>query len=168
MDEKKAISSEQAADLAAINAAIAEQPAAPVPGMPGSPGEPPKADLAAEFTGIIKLAVATLSPAFPSLATIYTDQVTAAAASAAAAVCNKHGWMQAGVGGKWAEEIAAAAILLPLGWQTYQGITSDLEKARAAKHPEPSDIDAAPALQAADNIVQFGMPVDPVPESQPA
>lgn len=167
MDEKKAISSEQAADLAAINAAIAEQPAAPVPGMPGSPGEPPKADLAAEFTGIIKLAVATLSPAFPSLATIYTDHVTAAAASAAAAVCNKHGWMQAGVGGKWAEEIAAAAILLPLGWQTYQGITSDMAKARASK-PEPAAIEDNQTAPGTDNIIQFGMPVDPVPESQPA
>ncbi len=163
MDEQKAISSEQAADLAAIQSAINDQATAPVP---GSPSEPPKAELAVEFSGIIRLAVATLSPAFPSLATIYTEPVTAAAAAAAAGVCNKHGWMQAGVGGKWAEEIAAAAILLPLGWQTYQGITSDLEKARAAKPSEPVAIEADQV--STSSTIAFGAPVDPVPEPQAA
>ncbi len=161
MDEPK-ITAEQAADLASIQVAISEQPAAPP--VPGSPGEPVKADLAAEFSGIIRLAVATLSPAFPSLNEIYTDPVREAAAAAAAAVCNKHGWMQSGVGGKWAEEIAAAAILLPLGWQTYQGVTADLEKAKPKKAAEP--VPAAIEQAAADNIIQFGAPVEPVPEPQ--
>lgn len=164
MDEKQTITAEQAADLAAIQSAIMEQSAAP--GMTGSPGEPPRADLAVEFTGMMKLAVAALSPAFPSLTEIYTDQVTAAAASAAAAVCNKHGWLQGGIGGKWAEEIACAAILLPLAYQTYQGVTSDLAKA-AAKKPttEPASIandQGASAPVATDTFIN-AVDAEPVP-----
>lgn len=162
MDDKPTITAEQAADLAAIQHAINEQPdtSPSAPGMPGSPGEPPRADLAVEFTGMLKLAVAALSPAFPSLTEIYTDQVTAAAATAAASVCNKHGWLQGGIGGKWAEEIAAAAILLPLSWQTYQGITSDLARAGKSK---PAETAAIPTEQPSAKTVTFGAAVEPMP-----
>jgi hypothetical protein len=164
MDDAPKISAEQAADLAALQAAINEQPAgAPGAAAPGFPGEPVKVDLQTEFTGMIKLAVAALSPAFPSLSDIYTDQVTAAASSAAAQVCMKHGWLTGGIGGKWAEEIAAAAILLPLGYQTYQGISSDLARAKKSEPSAPIPNETPSA-----KTVTFGAAVDAMPEPRAA
>lgn len=114
---------EQAADLAALHAAAATSEAAEL--APGQE-EPPRPDLAAEIAGLATVAVATLGPMFPSLKDIYTEQVTQAAAQAIAAVCNKHGWLQGGMMGKWGEEIACAAIVGPLALQTFQGIKADM------------------------------------------
>lgn len=141
---------EQAADLAALTAAAAA--ADPVPGAPGATPELQGPDIAKEVAGLVAMAVATLGPLFPSLRDTYTEPVTAAAAQAIAAVCDKHGWMQGGLMGQWGEEIACLAILGPLGFQTYQGIKADLA-AREAK--EPQRLESVPGA-AGGKSVQFG------------
>lgn len=136
--------SEQAADLAALQAAAAtdhSQAGGPEPTAPAAPAP----DLAAEIAGLVTVAVATLGPMFPSLKTIYTPDVTQAAAQAVAAVCRKHGWMEGGLMGKWGEEIACVAIVGPLAWQTVQGVRADIE---ARKPREPAAAIAGPDLAA--------------------
>lgn len=122
-------SSEQAADLAALqSAAMAGEP---VPDTGAEPVPDTGPTLADELAGLVTVTVGILGPAFPSLKRIYTPEVTAAAAAAAAGVCEKHGWLSGGVMGKWGEELAAAAILLPLAYQTSQGIKADLAARKA-------------------------------------
>lgn len=152
--EAPAMSGEQAADLAALkNAVIADE----TPGINanGEPEQEQRPELATEFKALILMAAGALSPAFPSLSEIYTEQTAAAASHAAASVCNKHGWLADGVGGKWAEEIAAAAILLPLAWATYQGVQNDIAK-RKKNAPVPEITDQTPG----QNTVTFGAPVE--------
>lgn len=125
---------EQAADLAALQAAAASTETAP---DTIDQGEAPRMDLAQEIAGLATVAVATLGPMFPSLKTIYTPQVIEAAAQAIAGVCNKHGWMQGGMMGEWGEEIACAAIVGPLAWQTHQGIKADMAAREKDKPTKP-------------------------------
>lgn len=130
-----AMNPEQAADLATLTAAAEGQPAAP--GAPGqaTPQQEKKIDLAADLAAMIGLATTTLGPIFPSLPAIYTPEVTQAASAAAAAVCDKHGWLQEGIGGKYETEIAAAMVLGPLAVATYAGLKGDIaaNKAKAKK-----------------------------------
>ena len=129
-------STEQAADLSALQAMAGEgvQPvgeaqevAAAVP------------DLAGEIAGLVTAAVGMLAPMFPSLPGIYTPQATQAAAQAVAGVCQKHGWLQDGMMGRWGEEIACAAIVGPLAFATYQGVQADMA-ARKPAEPKPGAI----------------------------
>lgn len=135
---------EQAADLAALQAAAASTETAP---DAIDQAEAPRMDLAQEIAGLATVAVATLGPMFPSLKTIYTPEVTEAAAQAIAAVCNKHGWMQGGMMGKWGEEIACVAIVGPLALQTLQGVKADLAAREKEKPTRPERI-AGPDLAA--------------------
>lgn len=140
------ITDEQAADLAALQAAAADTDAPATVATADTPATVP--DLATEIAGLVSVAVATLGPMFPSLKTTYTPEITQAAAQAIAAVCHKHGWAQGGLMGKWGEEIACAAIVGPLAFQTYQGIRADLEArqpAREAAQPIAGPDLAAPA-----------------------
>lgn len=159
-DIQGAATDEQAADLAALMAAAGG-------GAPGAPAtaaepEPQGPDLAAEIAGAVTVAVATLGPIFPSLAGIYTPEVTQAAAQAVARVCEKHGWLQGGLMGKWGEEIACLAIVGPLAFQTYQGVRADLAARAPAKEPERIggvDLTAkAPTETPGSKTVTFGAP----------
>lgn len=148
-----AMSGEQAADFAALKAAVIDDAA---PGTNIDAGQEQRPELATEFKALILMAAGALSPAFPSLAEIYTEQTATAAAHAAASVCNKHGWLAGGVGGKWAEEIAAGAILLPLAWATYHGVQNDIAK-RKKDAPAPAIDNQTPG----QNTVTFGAVVEP-------
>lgn len=131
---ERAIGGEQAADLAALTAQAAPVPA---PGAAATEAAAPQGpDLAGEIAGLVTAAVTVLAPMFPSLPTIYTPQTTQAAAAAVAAVCNKHGWAQGGLMGKWGEEIACLAVVGPLAFATYQGIAADLAARAPAKPVE--------------------------------
>lgn len=144
---------EQAADLAALEAAAAEQQ------QPGQQVEtaPTENTLADEIASMIKIAVATLKPVFPSLHDVYTPETTGAAAGAIAGVCQKHGWLSGGLLGRYGEEIACVAIVGPLAFATYQGITSDIEKAKAEKKPEALTNQSAPAAPGPKSkVVTFG------------
>ncbi len=155
--EKSIASTEQAADFAALQAAANEAEAA----APGAPAEPVAhvPDLGQEIAGLIKVAVVTLSPMFPSLKRTYTPEVTEAAAGAIAAVCNKHGWMQGGMFGEYGEEIACLAIVGPLAFSTYQGITADMAEAKARDKPaEQIAGPAEPVTAPGSKTVTFGAP----------
>jgi hypothetical protein len=150
---------EQAADLAALQAAAASTETAP---DTLDQGEAPRMDLAQEIAGLATVAVATLGPMFPSIKTIYTPEVTEAAAQAIAAVCNKHGWMQGGMMGEWGEEIACVLIVGPLAMQTVKGVKADMA-AREKEKPKAPERIAAPVMAApvpgepvAQKTVTFG------------
>ena len=147
---------EQAADLAALQAAATEQAQAQALAQPQPEPGP---DLAKEIAALVGVAVATLGPLFPSLRTTYTPEVTQAAAQAVAAVCDKHGWMQGGMMGRWGEEIACLAIVGPLAYQTAQGIKADLA-AREEKPKDPAKLEApkVPNQTPGQKTVTFGAP----------
>lgn len=158
--ERAIVGGEQAADLAALTAQAADVPAAP--GAPVEP-EPEPRDLAAEIEGLTLAAVGILAPMFPSLPAIYTKTATAAAAAAVANVCNKHGWMQGGVLGRYGEEIACLAVVGPLAFATYNGIRGDLAARAPAQEPQRLEFPAVaeqPTGEAppASKVVTFGAP----------
>lgn len=128
--ERQISSAEQAADLGALRAAAQEEAQA---GPDLAPAGPVGPDLAQELAAAVAVAVAILSPMYPSLKTIYTPEATNSAAAAVAAVCRKHGWMEGGIVGKWGEEIACLAVCGPLAVATYKGIEADTE----ARKPKP-------------------------------
>jgi hypothetical protein len=157
--ERAIASTEQAADFAALQAA-----AGPAPGevQADEDQEQGRPELAQEIAGLVQAAVGMLAPMFPSLPGIYTPEATQAASVAVAGVCNKHGWMQGGVMGKWGEEIACVAIVGPLAFATYQGIKADI----AARQPEQERLtgpDLSASLPVAgpapSKAVTFGAPV---------
>ncbi len=154
------MSAEQAADLAALRQTVAAE-APPGQMSDTAAAVPMRPELAMELAALIGMAAGALSPAFPSLKEIYTEPTTQAAAAAIAAVCHKHGWLQGGIGGKWGEEIAAAAILLPLAWATYNGVQGDIEKRRKASPKAKAE---AIAQEPGQSTVTFGAPVEAQPE----
>lgn len=149
------MASEARADLAAIMGHVQGEV------IPGTEPEPqaPEVDLAGEIAGLVSMGVALLSPMFPSLKDIYTEQAVGAASTALAGVCDKHGWMQGGMVGGWGEELAAVVIVGPLVFATVQGVSKDLAAKR--QKPEPDRL-AAPmqaeviAPKMADKTVTFG------------
>lgn len=155
-------SPEQAADLAALQAAADGQ--SPLPGSPEAAAlamPDQRERITGEIAGLVLAFVGIAKPILPSLAEIYTAETTQAAAAAVAAVCVKHGWLDDGLMGEWGEEIAAAVVLVPLGLATAQGIRSDLA-ARKPSGPALSD-GAAPMAVAevapaggGSKSVQFG------------
>lgn len=135
-------SEDQAADLAAIHAAAAQDTGPDIlSGMPAQADN--REQIAGEMAGLILALVQITKPVFPSLESIYTEDTAHAAAQAVAAVCVKHGWLQEGITGGHSEEIAAAMILLPLGFATYRGIKGDLAAMKPKKEPaQVGDISA--------------------------
>lgn len=148
------LASEARADLAAIMGQVEGEV------IPGAEPEPqaPEVDLAGEIAGLVSMGVALLSPMFPSLKEIYTEQAVGAASGALAGVCNKRGWMQGGMVGGWGEELACLAIVGPLVFATVQGVQGDLAKKR--KKPEPERLAApeqgAAVVPVASKSVTFG------------
>lgn len=141
MSDIDTIRTEAAADEAmAATAAAGPAPAA---------GPDPKATLAGELVALANIALSILTPVLPSLAPIYTEEIKAAAAASIAAVCIKHGWLSAGFLGEYGEEIAAAAVLIPLAKLTYDAVQRDLAFA-AAKSAGEGSADPTPA--AADPV----------------
>lgn len=124
--------------------AESEAAAAAVPAA-GAPVVDPAVAMAGEFAGLIGALVGVLAPAFPSLASIYTEQSIGAASHAVAAVCVKRGWLSGGIMGEYGEEIAALIVCGPLAVATWQGVKGDLAKMRAAKAPEFHKVGASEA-----------------------
>lgn len=156
-DELEKLSSEQAQDLAALQAAADEQPLLPGQEPPAAPVDPAES-LADEIAGIVLSVTAVLSPALPSLKRIYTPETTRAAGAALAAVCVKHGWLSGGLMGEWAEEISAAIIILPLAVTTYQGVKGDVENLKALNAPPEPDVVLEPAVVVAGPAVVAEQP----------
>lgn len=157
---------EQAADFAAL-AAAASVEAAPLPGAPVEPERPALAD---EIKALTLAFVGMAAPILPSLAKIYTEETTTAAAQAVAAVCEKHGWLSAGLMGDYGEEIAAAVVLLPIGFATVQGVRGDLAAMRKKPEAEPATLPAATVSDTGvvnQNRVVFGAPIPDAPVPEP-
>jgi len=125
-------SAEQAADLAALEAAAAGQAQ---PGGQVANVEPEKQGptIQEEIAGLMGVAVAVLSPMLPSLKTIYTLEAIGAASGALGALCEKHGWLGGGLMGKYGEEIACLAVVGPLAYATYNGVRADLAAMEKSK-----------------------------------
>ena len=117
------MSPEQMADLNALQSGAMVGEVGP--GAEPAP-EVPAVDLATEISSLVLAFVAIAKPMLPSLGTIYTEEATGSAAEVVAALCHKHGWAEDGLMGDYGEEIAAAIVLLPLGFATVQGVKKDL------------------------------------------
>lgn len=154
----EAQSSEQAADFAALQAMAGPEPGAEVEAQEQ---QAPQVDLAKEIAGLVQAAVGMLAPMFPSLPGIYTPEATQAASMAVAGVCNKHGWMQGGMMGRYGEEIACVMIVGPLAFATYQGVKSDIADRQPVERIGGPDLSAPVPVAgpAPSKAVTFGAPV---------
>lgn len=129
MSNAENLQAEQAADLAALESMAGEgaQPVGEVAAVPEVP------DLAGELGGAITMAVGMLGPMFPSVQGIYTPEVITAVSGSVAAVCEKHGWLQDGLMGRYGEEIACVAVVGPVAFATYKGIQADIAARKPAQ-----------------------------------
>lgn len=131
-------------DLSRLQAKAEQTDSAATPQQPGSEGqaadnaqlETLQLTLDAEMAMLMNAVVKMLTPAFPSLGSIYTPEVIQGLSATSAAVCNKHGWLQNGIGGKYAEELALGFMVLPIGMATYKGVTADISANKAKKPAE--------------------------------
>ncbi|QXZ10956.1 hypothetical protein KUF54_07115 [Comamonas sp. Y33R10-2] len=156
-------SSEQAADFAALQAAAGPGPDEVAAEEQQEQG---RHDLGAEIEGLLQMAVGMLAPMFPSLPGIYTPEATQAASAAVAGVCNKHGWMQGGMMGRYGEEIACALIVGPMAFATYKGVKGDIAARQPVERIGGPDLSAPVPVSgpAPSKVVTFGAPV-PAPAS---
>lgn len=154
----EAQSSEQAADFAALQAAVGTEPGTEIEGQEQ---QAQGVDLAQEIAGLVQAAVGMLAPAFPSLPGIYTPEATQAASMAVAGVCNKHGWLQGGMMGRYGEELACALIVGPLAIATFKGVKADIAARQPVERVGELDLSAPSpsSAPAASKVVTFGAPV---------
>jgi hypothetical protein len=130
------ISGEQQADLLQLQRLAAEGEAAanaPVAGQAEPVREGPT--LEQEIAAMLTMVAGMVKPALPSVAALYPPQVCETIGTTLGAVCNKHGWLQSGIGGKYGEEIMCLVILGPLAWATVEAAKGDIA-ARKPKKPE--------------------------------
>lgn len=146
--EMNAMAAEQAADLRALEAMAANGDAAQLPPGEAAPEAPPRPALAEEIAGLLVMMAGMVKPALPTVAEIYSKETCETVGHHVAAVCDKHGWLQEGVGGKWGEEIMCLAVVGPIAWATVEAAKSDI---------------AARKAKTADTARQIGVPV---PEGQ--
>ena len=139
------LSSEQSADFAALMAQVNEAEAA-APITPGEVAPPPPVPLEEQISSMLQLLTGILRPILPSVAQIYTPEVCGAVGGAVAPVCNKHGWLQEGVGGKYGEEIMCLAVIAPLGFATYKAAQFDIAASRA-KEIKPEETNGASIIE---------------------
>lgn len=105
-----------------------------------------KLDVAAELAALLQTVTGLLTPAFPSLATIYTEATCRRLGEAAAPVMDKYGLSVGGLFDRWGAEITLAAVALPVALATVQGVKADIADRRA---PPPGKPDAEPSSQGA-------------------
>lgn len=136
-EQEQAISAEQAADLAALQAVAAEQGSTARQGETAQVQEQAGADLAGELSAVAGIALAVLSVPYPSLAPIWTEQAVQGVAKAAAAVCEKHGWLSGGFMAGYGAEMALLATAGPLVVASYGAVKADTAARRAKPEKQP-------------------------------
>lgn len=160
VQQETAVSEDEAASLARIQAAVAAEEKMltppPAPAVEEKPAIPPNPKLTAELGGFIAAAVAGLSPMLPSLKEIYTDETIGMVASSVSVVCVKHGWLKEGIAGKYGEEVAAAFVLLPVAVATYKGVSADLAALAAKNKPQLPAPAAAPVPESSEPTAPAG------------
>lgn len=147
-DVERHLGAEQSQDLAALQAMAGGTQEAGAELVEQVQEEGP--GLAHELGGAITMAVGMLGPMFPSVQGIYTPEVITAVSGSVAAVCDKHGWLQDGLMGRYGEEIACVAVVGPVALMTYKGIQADI----AARQP------AQPASVPGELNLSAPVPVD--------
>lgn len=100
-------------------------------------------NLAGEFSVYLTMIVGVVAPALPSVKAIYSEQVIGGLSEATAAVCIKHGWLQDGIGGKYAEEITLAALIIPLGLATHKAVQHDIAALKAKAEAKEKTVEPA-------------------------
>lgn len=137
---------EAQAELRALQAAADADPnELPDPDAPAPVAPPPPLDV--ELSGMLLMLSKVLSPAFPSIATIYTEESCRLVGEAVAGVCEKYGWLQGGVGGEYGPEIMCLVVVGPIAFATYGAVQGDI----AARRPQkgaPGDPDKQVRVQA--------------------
>lgn len=134
------LSAEAQADLAALDAQAEKltggEPgpgeAVQVGGEAGATGPVPSVDLAEEIAGLLEVVIGMLSIPMPALETIWTPDKIKLAAGRTAAVCNKRGWLQGGITGGYAEEIALLMTVGPMlmaSYKVYKETKAEADKA---------------------------------------
>lgn len=139
------------AEAAAVDAEITP----PTVQLAGVPDQQLAANEQAEVAGLITILAGLFAPVFPSLNKIYTKETVDSIAAAAVPVMAKHGWTTGALLGRYAEELALAAVVLPIGMATWQGIKSDIATAKEKDNSDPAKTITAPSQAA------------PIPEDQP-
>jgi hypothetical protein len=146
---------EKAAEFAALQQMANE----PAPGAPVTEPEPeqPAIPLAVQISAALGMVVNMAKPMFPSLERIYTAEVLEQVGISLQPVCDKHGWLQEGIGGKYGEELIALVVVAPLAYATYIGVRGDID-ARKPRKPDAQlqSTFAPPAMEAAAPDVQPG------------
>jgi len=129
-------------DASIMAAAAADTGTATGQDAPGAaPGAAPILDYGKEAADLVEFANAIYTPLWPSLSTVYTDEVRSKIAAAVAPVLQKYGFSLGDFFGKWAPEIGLAVTLAPLIPPTLAAIRAD----RAVReNPAPNNIQAAP------------------------
>lgn len=124
--------------LTAEAAAVDEQIAPPIEQPEAAQPQPAAANEQAEIAGLITIMAGLFAPVFPSLQKIYTKETVDSIAAAAVPVMAKHGWTTGALLGRYAEELALAAVAFPVGVATWQGIRADAAAAKAKDKAEPA------------------------------
>lgn len=134
------------ADLDALQTEAAAIDASAAANDPAAAPEPEavRIDVAAEVAALLKAVAGILAPAFPSLATIYTDATCKQLGDAAAPVMDKYGLTVGGLFDRWGAEITLAATALPVALATWQGVKADI----AARNAPVSKTEPAPEASA--------------------
>lgn len=128
------------AEAVAVDAEIAP----PVEQQPEAAPDAQAGNEQAEIAGLITILAGLFAPVFPSLQKIYTPDTVNSIAAAAVPVMVKRGWSTGALLGKYAEELALAAVAVPVALATWQGIKSDVEAAKAKDKAEPAKAITAP------------------------
>jgi len=138
-----ALSSEAAADWGALEQLAAADPnVQPDPNAPEPP--PPPAPLGEELAGMLFMMSKVLAPAFPSLATIYTEEACGAVGGAVAGVCDKYGWLQGGVGGEYGPELMCLCVVGPIAFATYGAVQGDIAARKEKERPKGEQLTKTP------------------------
>lgn len=130
MSEEMDILLSEAIAVDAVNAPPAVEQVAAEPVQP--------VNEAAEIVGLLTILAGLFTPVFPSLAKIYTPQTVQSLADAAVPVMQKRGWTTGEFLGKWAAELALAAVAVPVALATVQGVRADLAAAKATEKAAPA------------------------------
>jgi hypothetical protein len=145
-DDAPAMPDEAQAELRALQAAADADPnELPDPNAPEPVAPPPPLD--AELSAMLLMMSKVLAPAFPSIATIYTEESCGAVGAAVAGVCEKYGWLQGGVGGEYGPELMCLVVVGPIAFATYGAVQGDIA-ARRPKSGPPDDPDKRVRVQA--------------------
>ena len=133
--------------LLAESEAMQETAPGDVPGVApagaGQSARPEKAfDWTAEARGLVDMALEIVTPFFPSLGNVYTDEVRTKVSAVAGRLFQKYNVTTPEILEKWLPEIQAAVVLVPLVRPTIEAIRADRAKAieqkpDAVKAPGP-------------------------------